>query len=442
MYLTTSILQTAQHHEVDLSILRALCYQSARLYNASLYSIRQYFFGTNKYLTYNSNWKLIKDTIDYRMLISDSAQQIMRLADRDMQSFFKLLALKKVGKYSEKVRLPRYKDKEGYSVFTVAGRSACIQKDGTLNIGLTKQFREKYNYDCRYIKFTIPKNLRDVKEFKEVRIIPQYGGVQFRVEFIYETSQLPRQAHGDGWLSIDLGIDNLMACTIFSNGGVRQFLIDGKPIKSINHYYNKRMADLKSKRGEAKGNTKRMVRLMNGRSNRISNYFHNAVSYLVGVCLNEGVSHVVVGYNQGWKDEIGIGKVNNQNFTCIPHLLLRRDLEYKCQLHGIEFIAQEESYTSKASCLDLDEIPVYNKEEIVEYKFSGRRVKRGLYRSSEGDRINADINGSVNILRKYFKERKLNWCYQDSVRALVNAPCLRVNPLEANRSPRTLVVGS
>ena len=433
MYLTTTVMQTPQHHEVNLRILKGLCYQSARLYNASLYNIRQYFFNTREHLTYNMNWRLMKDTEDYSLLISDSAQQTMRIADRDIQSFFKLLALKKRGKYAEKVRLPRYKDKQGYMVCAICGRSVRVQKDGTVNIGLTKEFREKYEYDCRYIKFTIPKHLKGVKEFKEVRIVPQYNAEQFQIEFIYEAKQAPEQVSGNGWLSIDPGVDNLLACTVFSNSSTRQFLIDGRTPKHINCYYNKTMAKLKSERTDQKTLTKRMIRLMNGRRNRINDYFDKTVNLLVRLCLKEGVSHIVIGYNKWQKDGIHLGKVNNQNFTCIPHSLLRAKLKSKCEMHGIEYISQEESYTSKASCLDLDSVPTYKPNDDEIHVFSGKRIHRGLYRSSDGSVLNADINGSVNILRKYFAASNLKWEYHDRVRALVNAPCRRVIPVSQAR---------
>lgn len=433
MYLTTTVLQTEQNHEVDLSILRALCYQSARLYNTSLYNVRQHFFNTSKYLPYASNWNLAKSTTDYQILMSDCAQQIMRLVDRDMQSFFRLIVLKKSGRYSEQVHLPRYKNKEGYMVCPIQGRSCRIQKDGTVNIGVTKEFREKYNYGKRYIKFTIPKNLHGVEVFKEIRIIPQYNGKQFKIQYIYEQKQLPRQAQGNGYMSIDLGVSNLAACTVFSDSGSCQFIIDGRRLKNINHYYNKTVGTLKSEYSKNKNiksaNTKRMLRLMNGRDNRINDYFNKVVKMLVDTCLDKGVTHLVIGYNKEQKQEVNIGKANNQNLCYIPHYKLRQKLMYKCELHGIEYISQEESYTSKASCLDLDEIPVYCDGE--QHEFSGKRVHRGLYKSSKGLLLNADINGSVNILRKYFKERKEDWKFQDSVRALVNVPCLRLQPFKS-----------
>ncbi len=433
MYLTTTVIQSEQHHEVDLSTLRALCYQSARLYNRSLYNVRQHFFDTSKYLPYGSNWKQTKDSEDYQLLMSDISQQIIRLVDRDMQSFFKLLVLKKSNKYSAQVRLPRYKDKEGLMVCPVLGRSCRIQKDGTVNIGLTTEFREKYNADKRYIKFTIPKNLLGVEEFKEIRIIPQYGGKQFKIEYIYEQKQLPKQAQGDGYMSVDLGVENLATCTVFSNGGSCQFIIDGRRLKNINHYYNKTVGKFKSeysKNASIKSPaTKRMLRLMNGRENRINDYFNKVAKMLVDECVERGVTHLVIGYNKEQKQEVNIGKGNNQNLCYIPHYKFRQKLMSKCAMHSIEYISQEESYTSKASCLDLDDIPVYGND--TEHVFSGKRVHRGLYRSSEGLLLNADVNGSVNILRKYFKERKLDWAFQESVRALVNVPCLRLSPFKS-----------
>lgn len=169
---------------------------------------------------------------------------------------------------------------------------------------------------------------------------------------------------------------------------------------------------------------------MNGRTNRINDYFCKAVSLLVQKCIEWGVTTVVVGYNKEQKQSIEIGKVNNQNFVSIPLHKLRQKLQYKCELHGIKVVFQEESYTSKASCLDLDEIPVFDASaKDKECHFSGKRIKRGLYLSKNGSCINADINGSVNILRKYFNECKWNWLFQDHVRALVNGSCQRVNPL-------------
>jgi len=429
MYLTTKIQQTPQKHEVDLSILNRLCYHSARLYNVGLYSVRQHYFNTQSYLSYYSNYGECKNNENYKILLSDCSQQILRLVDRDMQSFFKLLTLKKSGKYSESIKLPRYKGTEDLSICAIQGRSCRIQKDGKLAIGLTKEFREKYNIFDRRILFTIPSNIKNVTEFKEIRIIPQYNGKQFSIEFIYESGKDLRRAQGDGYMSIDLGVDNLAACTIFSNGDAQQFLIDGRRLKNINHYYNKKVAMLKSEYSKNKNilsdNTPRMLRLMNGRNNRINDYFSKSVNLIIDKCLENNVTTLVIGYNKGQKQEINIGKVNNQNMIMIPFYKFRQKLQYQCELYGIKYCPQEESYTSKASALDGDTISIYGDTNILQ--FSGKRIHRGLYQSLDGSVLNADINGSVNILQKYFKERKSNVLSTDDVRALVNVPCQRLN---------------
>ena len=431
MYKTTKIQQTKQHHEVDLSILKAMCFHSARLYNVGLYTVRQHYFNTNTYLPYNSNYHECKNNENFKLLLSDCGQQILRLVDRDFQSFFRLLILKKSGKYSEKVKLPHYKKENSVMVCPIQGRSCRIQKNGKVAIGLTKEFREKYNISERRILFTIPKNIRHIQQFQEIRIIPLYNGKEFSVEFIYNDTTVKPQVQGDGYMSIDLGVSNFAACTIFSNGDAHQFLIDGRRLTNINHYYNKKVSELKSEYSKNKSitdiTTPRMMRLMNGRNNRITDYFNRVCHLLVNTCLTYGVSTLVIGYNKGQKQEINLGKVNNQNIVSIPYHKFRQKLEQLCIEHGISYISQEESYTSKASALDMDAIPTYGVDETPT-TFNGKRIYRGLYRSSDGSVLNADINGSINILRKYFKERNENWIYQDSVRALVNVPCQRVSP--------------
>ena len=430
MYKTTKIQQTKQHHEVDLSILKAMCFHSARLYNVGLYTVRQHYFNTNTYLPYNSNYHECKNNENFKLLLSDCGQQILRLVDRDFQSFFRLLILKKSGKYSEKARLPHYKKENAVMVCPIQGRSCRIQKDGKVAIGLTKEFREKYNISERRILFTIPKNIRHIQQFQEIRIIPIHNGKEFSVEFVYNDTTVKPQVQGDGYMSIDLGVSNFAACTIFSNGDARQFLIDGRRLTNINHYYNKKVSELKSEYSKNKSitdaTTPRMMRLMNGRNNRITDYFNRVCHLLVDICLSHGVSTIVIGYNKGQKQEINLGKINNQNIVGIPYHKFRQKLETLCTEYGIKYVSQEESYTSKASAIDEDIIPVYgeNTDNIV---FSGKRTNRGLYRSSEGLYLNADINGSINILRKYFNERNEKWLYHNSVRALVNVPCQRLN---------------
>jgi IS605 OrfB family transposase len=296
---------------------------------------------------------------------------------------------------------------------------------------------ELYGFEQKRISITIPKHIRGVKQFKEMRFIPKYNGKMFVIQFVYDSNDLPQprqiQKSAKGFMSIDTGVTNFLACTTFSNGGSSQFIVDGRYIKSVNHHYNKEKARLQ---GEYSHNTSingmgtsRFMRISSSRENKIDNYFDNTVKFLIKRCFDEGLSKVIVGYNEGQKQGINVGRVNNQTFVSIPYDRFRQKLKSKCDQHGIECIFQEESYTSKASCLDGDEIPVYEEGNDTEYKFSGKRVKRGLYKSKDGLLLNADINGSVNILRKYLSKCNAKGLNPDAVRALVNAPCLRVRPL-------------
>ena len=415
--------------DINTDTLYKLCYHSARLYNVALYSVRQHYFNTQTYLNYYGNYHECKDNENYHMLLVDNSAQILRLVDRDMNSFFKLLKMKQVGKYSGSVHLPRYKRENEISTYSCCGRTCRIQKNGIVEVGLSKEFREKYELAEKKLALPIPSNLRNVTEFKEIRIIPQYGGRQFSIEYIYESNKDIQQAAGDGYMSIDLGVNNLAACTIFSNGGIHQFLIDGRRLKNINHYYNKKVAMLKSEYSKNKSipsqDTPRMLRLMNGRNNRVNDYFNKSVKLIIDKCLENSVTTLVIGYNKEQKREINLGKKNNQNLVMIPTYKFRQKLQYQCELHGIAYCPQEESYTSKASALDNDFIPKYRDTGIP--KFSGNRIHRGLYKSKDGSVLNSDINGSVNILKKYFKERKSNGINPDDVRALVNAPCQRLS---------------
>lgn len=437
MYLTTKIQLTLGNKDnIDLNILRRLAFHNARLYNVGLYNVRQHYFNTNTYLSYFSNHTECQTNENYTLLLTDCAQQTLRLVDRDMNSFFKLLTAKKHGKYPFPVHLPKYKGKESIIPFAIQGRSCRIQKNGKVAIGLTKEFRELYNISKRRFLLTIPRNIRSIKAFKEMRFIPKYGGKEFQVEFVYdasciETRQIPKTA--EGYMSIDLGVTNLFTCATFSNGGASQFIIDGRRIKAINHHYNKVKARLQEVYSHNKSidgmNTRRFIRLSKSRLNKIDAYFNESIKYLIDTCFTLGISTIVVGYNEGWKQGVDTGKKNNQKIVGIPYHRFRQKLSYKCELHGIKCVFQEESYTSKASSIDMDEIPVYKEGDDTKYVFSGNRVKRGLYKSKEGLLLNADVNGSVNILRKYLIKSNAKALRADAVRALVNVPCQRINVL-------------
>ena len=201
-------------------------------------------------------------------------------------------------------------------------------------------------------------------------------------------------------MAIDFVIDNLMTCV--TNEG-ETFIIDGRRLKSINQWYNKRNAQLtsiKDKQKFGKKPTNQQRKIARKRNLRVNDYISKACRMVINYCLKNQIGKIVCGYNVTFQRNSKIGKVNNQNFVNIPFGKIREKFQYLCRLYGFEYVEQEESYTSKASFLDRDKMPVYNADNPQEYEFSGKRIKRGLYRSAKGIEINADVNGAANILRK------------------------------------------
>ena len=358
--------------------LKELCRKSKNLYNTTLYSIRQYFFETKSYLPYVQVDKIFKETNnnDYRALPSQTAQQTMRMVDSNFKSFFKLLKMKQNGKYNKKVQIPRYLDKEGYFILSYTnqqlGRSIL---SGTIKLPLSNiQFRT---------------NKTNVKL---VRFIPYLSYIV--MEVVYEVKDIEMLKDNSRYAGIDLGIDNL--ATITSNVS-QSYIVNGRPVKSTNQYYNKVKANLQSQLKD-KRTSKRIQRLTFKRNCKIKDYFHKSTSYIVNQLVSDSINTVVIGQNKDWKQDINIGTKNNQSFTSIPHSMFINMLKYKCRLKGINIVCIEEPYTSKSSFLDSDPIPSLKDEKV---NFSGKRIKRGLYQSSNGSIINADVNGSLNILRRY-----------------------------------------
>jgi IS605 OrfB family transposase len=372
-------------------IVKQLSYYSARLYNVGLYSVRQYYFNNNSYLNYAKNYHQCKDNENYKLLLSDTSQQILRIVDRNFKSFFGLLKLKSQGKYTEKIRIPSYKKQDELMNIAIQGRSARIRK-GYVIIGLSKAFREKHNPPFKELKFKLPKNIT-VDTLQEVRILPVYNGMEFDIEFVYKKDYEPVSVDKDKYLSIDMGLDNFATC--FDSNDGSSFIIDGRYIKSINRHYNKQKAYYQSilDRQNIKV-SKKMLSLSRKRYNKINNYFNLAVKYITDYAISKNIGSVVIGDFSDIKQNVNIGKKNNQNFVSIPHGIFKRKLQSKCEQLGIDYHLQEESYTSKCSFLDNETVKKHD-------TYKGKRVKRGLFRTSQGYLINADTNGSANILVKF-----------------------------------------
>ena len=218
----------------------------------------------------------------------------------------------------------------------------------------------------------------------------------FVLEVIYEAKEKELKQDNNRYMSIDLGVNNLAACT---SNVINSFIINGKPIKSVNQYYNKMLSKHKSiiKKTNNANTSSKIRRLTLKRNNKIKWYMHNASKHIIKILLDNEINTLIVGKNKEWKSNINIGKQNNQTFVSIPFDMFISQLKYKCKLNGINIIEQEESYTSKVSFIDNDYIPTYNKDDD-KLNVSGKRIKRGLYQTKKSHYINADINGSFNIM--------------------------------------------
>ncbi|MDJ0556351.1 MAG: transposase [Microcoleaceae cyanobacterium MO_207.B10] len=372
----------------EFKALRQLCRLSKNMYNVGLYSVRQFYFSEGGYLRYESNYHYCKENENYQLLQTDIAQQILKVVDRSFKSFFNLIQKAKESLYRfEQIRMPRYLKKEGYFPLIIPRIRV---KDGYFNIPMSQKFKVEYGA----VKIPFPERLVD-KNLKEVRIIPRFDASFFEVEFITEEETKPA-VKTDNVIAIDLGLDNLATCV--SNTG-SSFILDGRKLKSINQWYNKQnsiLQSLKDKQG-IKGLTKKQISITVNRNNKVRDYLNKAARYLIDWCSKNQISTIVVGINPGMKQNINLGKKTNQKFVQIPHHSFRLKLKAMCDRYGLTYKEQEESYTSKASFLDGDLIPVYNADNPTEYSFSGRRIKRGLYKTKEGKLINADANGAANI---------------------------------------------
>lgn len=392
MYLTVK--QQAKHlSKEDYRTLRELCHTAKNLANEAIYNVRQYYFAEGKFLKYEKNYTLLKNSPNYKSLNSNMAQQILKEVDGSFKSFFGLLKLAKQGKYAFKdCKLPHYLPKDGYTTLVIG----FVRLNGNK---LVLPFSNSLKKSHPPVEITIPPILLD-KKVKEIRIIPKAKARFFEIQYIYEAECSQRNLNTNNALALDLGVNNLV--TAVSSQG-KSFIIDGRRLKSINQWFNKenaRLQSIKDKQHFGKRTTNRQKAIARDRNNKVNDYMNKTARRIINYCITNDIGTLVAGYNETFQRSSRIGRQNNQNFVNIPYGQLRGKLEYLCELNGIVFVKQEESYTSKASFWDKDDIPVYNADNPKEYPFSGRRVHRGLYKTASGKTLNADVNGALNIMRK------------------------------------------
>lgn len=392
MYLT--IKQQVKHlSKEDYCSIRELCHVAKNLTNEAIYNVRQYYFTEGEFLKYEKNYTLLKNSPNYKALNSNMAQQILKEVDDSFQSFFGLRRLAKQGKYAFKdCKLPHYLPKDGYTTLVIG---FVRLKGNKLVLPFSNSFKKTHSS----VEITIPPILLD-KKVKEIRIIPKAKARFFEIQYIYETECTQRNLNTNHVLALDLGINNLV--TAVSNKG-KTFIIDGRRLKSINQWFNKenaRLQSIKEKQKYGEKPTNRQRAIARDRNNKVNDYMNKVARKVIDACIANDIGTLVVGYNETFQRNTNMGKKTNQNFVNIPYGQLRNKLEYLCELNGIVYVKQEESYTSKASFWDKDIIPVYNADNPKTYLFSGKRVHRGLYRTANGKIFNADVNGALNIMRK------------------------------------------
>ena len=378
-----------------------LCFLSKNLYNATLFVQRQSFFDKN-FRNYNSvNREFTMDNqIDYRALPAKVAKQTQMLVQQNFSSFFALLEKSAKGEYNKSVQIPRYLKKDGRQVINYE-KGALVLKNECL-IKLSKTGIE--------IKTKIPK-----EQITNVRIVPK--GNHYVIEVLYDVPKVKIKKNNFSRVAfIDPGMNNLM--TVTSNV-FHPLIYNGRVAKSINQLYNKERAKKQSKLQRRKltvlastkskiddllkpkqlKQSKALDNITNRRNLRIHDLFHKITTHLVNYLVENDIKTVVFGHNVGQKQNINMGAKTNQNFVSLPFTKLISMLEYKCGLKSIRFIVVEESHTSKCSFID--------KEEVCHHEnYVGKRVKRGLFKTKDGILINADINGSLNIGRKYMQSQK------------------------------------
>ena len=378
-------------------IIDDLCWKSKNMYNYGNYIVRQEFIETSKekeqglretanWIQYNKLFDMVKDSEPYRELGSNVGQATLRKLDKAWKSFFE--SIKDYGKHPDKYlgrpKMPGYLPKEN-------GRYECDLDNNKFKV------IDGYVYFCwkplKVMNNTFMTNIPEGTKLMQLRFVPKNG--EYIMEVVYQIDVPDIKDKSERIASIDLGVDNLM--TITTNCGSKPLVINGKPLKSINQYYNKKISEMRSelkKRHNADW-SKEMQRFTIKRNNKVDDYIQKATKMVIDFCKENNIDTLVCGYNSGWKQESDMNKKTNQKFVSIPHESIVWRLSYKCETAGILFKTQEESFTSGTSFLD-------GEESIKENYDKSRRVYRGLFVTKKGEEINADVNGSYQIMKKVF----------------------------------------
>lgn len=372
------------------AILEYLCSESNKVYNSALYYARQIYFKTNRLVNRAEICAEMTRSKNrhFGAVYVSAAQQTCNTVAEALRSFRELTKLWKRGELAEKPKLPKYR-KGGLFTISYPKRWLKLIDEG-IRIPLGNQVKAWFGIDS--ITLPMPSNL-DWSIIKEVRILPRNGC--FYAEFVYPVTSVKIQLDPGKVLGIDHGIDNWLTCV--SNVGT-SFIVDGKHLKSLNQWYNKRVATLKD--GQPQGFwSKQLASITEKRNRQMRDAVNKAARLVINHCLENSIGRIVFGWNQGQKDGANMGRKTNQKFVQIPTAKLKTRIAQLGEQYGIEVIEHEEANTSAASFLDGDSLPAHG-EKPEGWKASGKRVKRGLYRTAQNWYVNADANGAANCIAK------------------------------------------
>jgi IS605 OrfB family transposase len=412
------LLKLDQH---DKNVFEFLAEQSNNLRNCATYLLRQAYFTFGEILDdpFGLHAEL-KTNPHYQIFYSQAAQQVCTEVAESFTSYKELLPLWYSGQLKDKPNLPKYRKKNGLAGWTYPKQALSFDVDlGLMRLPLGNTFKALFGFDSLFV--TMPHNIK-FETIKELRILPRNGC--FYAEFVCKQPNiLTHELDKSRALGIDPGINNWLTCV--PNTGDNSFIVDGFKLKSLTQWYNKQVAIIKENKPQGFWNS-RLAHITEKRNRQVKDAVNKTARLIVNYCLAHNIGTIVFGWNQGNKDGIETGKVNNQKIVQTPTSRLKKRIEELCNQNGIQFVETEESYTSKASFLDGDSLPKYGEPALREgfppqatgeprrgakpdnWNPSGTRPKRGQYKTEAGEFINADCNGAANILRKVETQLGLN----------------------------------
>ena len=404
------------------AVLEFICSEANKLTNCAIYYCRQMFFKAHKYVSNYALDEIMKSNLHFKALRSAVAQQACHKVGESFKSYRKLAQLYWEGKLKEQPKLPKYRKRNGLTIVSYPARWLKLV-NGQIKFTLGKQVKAWFGIESFVLSMPFNLNFKDIKE---VRILPRNRC--FYAEFVYKQKEIKSNLNKSNVLGIDPGLGNLLTCV--STTG-KSFIIDGKKIKSINQWYNKKVATLKKGKPQAYWDDE-LAALSEKRNRQFRDLKNKVARFVINWCLANNVGTIVHGWNQGIKNGSKMRKKQNQEFVSIPNATIKERIEQLAIQNGIIFIAQEESYTSKSNFLANDELPTFGEKSEREHNFTGKRgqkikaklnnLGRGGYLTDDGIWLNSDCNGAANIIRKQVMTQLENVSLAKVTRGVLSRP--------------------